>query len=60
MAMGYWIVRVDVTDMDGHKPYVGAIQPIRSQENMNPAADGGIVVKYAMAIVPRLKLTEYR
>jgi uncharacterized protein (DUF1330 family) len=28
MAKGYWIARVDVTNMDGYKPYTVAIQPI--------------------------------
>ena len=41
MAKGYWIARVDVTDMDGYKPYTVAIQPIFKKFGARYVTRGG-------------------
>ena len=41
MAKGYWIARIDVTDMDGYKPYTVAIQPIFKKFGARYVTRGG-------------------
>jgi uncharacterized protein (DUF1330 family) len=41
MAKGYWLARVDVTNPDGYKPYVAAIQPIFKKFGARYVTRGG-------------------
>ncbi len=41
MAKGYWIARVDVSNMEGYKPYTVAIQPIFKKYGARYVTRGG-------------------